>query len=81
MNNNTYGGNQLGFLDMLNIASFCLGLMNLEQNLTQNDKQELEQELNTQLSSLLNEIHSHLQEQDEKIDAIMKHLGVEINDS
>ena len=35
-------GRQLEFLDALNIASFCIGLMNLDQNLTQNDKQELE---------------------------------------
>lgn len=75
------GNNQLEFLDLLNIASFCIGLMNLDQNLTQNDKQELEEELNKSLQKLLSEIHSHLQVQDEKLDLIMKKLEVENNDN
>lgn len=78
--NNNFNS-QLGFLDFLNIASFCIGLMNLDQNMTQNDKQELEQQLNNKVNSLLEEIHSHLTEQDRKIDIIMKCLGVQDNDS
>ena len=35
--------NQLSFLDLINIASFCIGLMNLDENLTQGDKQDLMQ--------------------------------------
>ena len=82
MNSQNNGFNsQLGFLDFLNIASFCIGLMNLDQNMTQNDKEELEQQLNHKVNALLDEIHSHLTEQDRKIDSIMKHLGVENNDS
>ena len=77
---NNYNNN-LQFLDLLNIMSFCVGMLNLEQNLTQNDKQDLEKELDTQVHTLLNEIHSHLNEQDRKIDLIMKKLGVEDNDS
>lgn len=38
MNNNN---NQLGFLDLLSIASFCIGLMNLDENITQGDMQDL----------------------------------------
>ena len=74
------GNNQLEFLDLLNIASFCIGLMNLDQNLTQNDKQELESQFNTKVDQLLKEIHAHLQEQDNKIDIIMKKMGVTVND-
>ena len=77
MNNN----NQLQFLDLLNIASFCIGLMNLDQNLTQNDKQELEEELNSKIRLLLDEIHQHLQNQDEKIDLILHKLEELTNDS
>lgn len=72
---------QWDFLDLLNIMSFCIGIMNLEQNLTQNDKQELEEELNNKINLLLNEIHTHLEEQDKKIDAIMEKLEVRPNDN
>ena len=70
LNNNR----QFEFLDLLNIASFCIGLMNFDQNLTQNDKQDLEEELNKSLQKLLQELHGHLQAQDAKLDLIMKKL-------
>lgn len=76
--NNNNGG--LGPLDALNVMSFIIGVMNLEQNMTQNDKQELESQFNTKVDQLLKEIHAHLQEQDNKIDIIMKKMGVTIND-
>lgn len=72
--NNNYN-NQLGFVDILSIMSFVIGLMNLDENLTQNDKQELQQDLSNQVHLLLNEIHSHLQNQDDKIDKILEILG------
>lgn len=68
---------QLEFLDILNVMSFCLGVMNLNQNMTQNDKQELEQELNTKITQLLDEIHGHLATQDEKIAKIMEALNID----
>ena len=76
--NNNNGG--LGPLDALNVMSFIIGMMNLEQNMTQNDKQELESQFNTKVDQLLKEIHAHLQEQDNKIDIIMKKMGVTVND-
>lgn len=66
--------NQLGFVDLLSVASFCIGLMNLDENLTQNDKQELQQDLSNNIQKILDEIHGHLQNQDEKIDLILKEL-------
>lgn len=65
---------QLEFLDFLNIASFCIGLMNLEENLTQGDKQELMEELSRKTDILLQEIHAHLEVQDNKLDYIMEVL-------
>ena len=76
--NNNNGG--LGPLDALNVMSFIIGVMNLEQNMTQNDKQELESQFDTKVDQLLKEIHAHLQEQDNKIDIIMKKMGVTVND-
>ena len=65
---------QLDFLDVLNIMSFVIGLMNSDENLTQNDKQDLMQELNAKSDKLLEEIHKHLTEQDKKIDSILKEV-------
>ena len=66
---------QLDLLDTLNIMSFVIGLMNLNENLTQGDKQELMEELSNKADLLLKEIHNHLEEQDKKLDRIMKMLG------
>ena len=62
------------FLDMISIISFFIGLANLEENLTQGDKQELQQDLSNKADLLLNEIHSHLEKQDKKLDLIMQEL-------
>ena len=60
------------FLDTLSILSFCIGMMNLNENLTQGDKQDLQKQLSEKTELLLNEIHSHLKEQDKKLDKIME---------
>ena len=62
------------FLDTISLISFMIGLMNLNENLTQGDKQELMETLSEQADKLLNEIHRHLQEQDEKIDKILEEI-------
>lgn len=66
--------NKLEMLDVLNIISFVIGMMNLEENLNQNDKQELMSELNTKTNFLLKDIHQHLKEQDEKINVILQYI-------
>lgn len=53
-------GGQLTFLDMVNLISLMVGLMNLEENLTQSDKQDL-----------LAEMHAHPQDQDAKLNKIL----------
>ena len=66
------------FLDILSMMSFMIGTMNLNENLTQGDKQDLLQEFSSKADLLLKEIHTHLQQQDEKIDKILEELS---NDS
>lgn len=66
---------QFTFLDTISLISFMIGIMNLNENLTQGDKQELQESLSREVERLLNEIHSHLQEQDEKIDRILEELS------
>ena len=84
-NFNNYGkglGNgengQFSFLDTVNLISFFIGIMNLNENLTQGDKQELLETFSKKADDLLKEIHSHLQTQDDKIDKILEVLS---NDS
>ena len=62
---------QYDLLDVLNILSFVIGLLNYDENLTQNDKQELLEEMDNQTTTLLEEIHAHLKEQDIKIEEIL----------
>ena len=70
--------NQLSFLDIVNLMSFCISLMNLNENLSQGDKQDLQQDLSEKMEIILKEVHGHLKEQDIKIDKI---LEVVSNDS
>ena len=65
---------QLDFIDILSILSFLVALMNLDENLTQGDKQELQEDLANKADILLSEIHSHLEQQDIKLDGIIKEL-------
>ena len=65
---------QVSFLDALNVASFLIGLENLEMNLDQNDKADLQNDLSKTAERLLSEIHAHLEAQDEKIDRIIARL-------
>ena len=65
---------QFDFLDLLNLLSFIIGIINLNENLTQNDKQDLMKTLDKETNLLLEEVHSHLKSQDEKLDIIMKRL-------
>ena len=69
--------NQFTFLDILNIMSFCIGLMNLDENLGQGDKQEILENFSEKADVLLMDIHKHLTEQDKKIDKILEVLNNE----
>jgi c-di-GMP-related signal transduction protein len=67
-------------LDSVSMVSFIIGLLNLNENLTQGDKQDLLEEFNNKAELLLNEIHGHLEIQDNKLDEIIKRLEVLEND-
>lgn len=62
------------FLDIITLVSFFIGVANLEENLTQGDKQELQEDLSNKAELLLNEIHSHLEAQDRKLDLILQEI-------
>ena len=58
---------QFTFLDIISLTSFLIGIMNLDENLTQGD-------LADKAQLILDEIHGHLQRQDDKIDLILQRL-------
>lgn len=70
MNNNE----QLTLLDMLNILSFIIGILNYNENLTQGDKQELMQEIDNKISLVLDKVQKHLEIQDKQLNIIIKRL-------
>lgn len=76
---NLKDGNQFDFLDTLSVLSFCIAIMNLDENITQGDKQDLMEELSQKADLLLSEIHGHLEAQDKKIDEILRRLNHEEN--
>ena len=69
--NNT---DNLGFLDILTIMSFCISLQNLELNTSQEDLQHQTEELDKALRENVREIHKHLEDQDKKIDLLLKEI-------
>ena len=62
------------FLDTISLMSFCIGLQNLDMNITQEDMQESDHNSAQRADRILKEIHSHLEEQDAKIDMILEVL-------
>lgn len=70
---------ELTFLDLLNIMSFCIGLMNLQENVTQGDIQDVMKRLSENTDHHVKEIHKHLETQDDKIDRIIEVLNDEEN--
>lgn len=75
MTNNGSGSNgEYTFLDVLNILSFIIAMQNYNLNIDQNDMQEIENQFSAKMSSVVDEIHKHLQIQDDKIDEILSRL-------
>ena len=72
---------QLDIIDILSVASFYIGLLNLQENLTQGDKQDIQDDLSQKADYLLSEIHRHLEEQDVRLSRIEKLLEVNQNDN
>ena len=66
---------QFTFLDIITLLGFVISLENINQNLSQNDKQDLQNDLSEKAERILNEIHTHLQDQDEKLNRIMEILN------
>ena len=62
------------YIDYVNLLDLAISLQNLRSNTSQEDRQKLEEHFNNKLNALLEEIHNHLQKQDEKIDLILQKI-------
>lgn len=60
---NQFLNEKIDVLDMLSILSFYIGIKNLDENINQNDLQEA-------LNKAIEDIHSHLKEQDKRLERI-----------
>lgn len=60
------------FLDIVTLISFCIALQNLELNISQDDLQKQAETLDTSLRKNVEEIHLHLEEQDNKLNKILE---------
>ena len=60
------------FLDLLTLMGFCIGLQNLELNISQDDLQNETERLDKALREYVENIHSHLEVQDKKLDYILE---------
>lgn len=66
--------NELTFIDVLSIISFCVALQNLDLNLAQEDLDNQTQELDRRLRLVVDDIQKHLQRQDAKLDMILSEV-------
>lgn len=55
------------FMDVLGVLSFIMSIMNYNENIDQSTLQKT-------AKTIMQDIHNHLQEQDQKIDEILKLL-------
>lgn len=60
------------FIDILALISFCVGLQNLDLNISQENLDSQTKELDAKLREVVDDIHQHLQMQDEKLDKLME---------
>lgn len=71
---------ELTFIDLLSIISFCIGLQNLDLNLAQEDLDNQTQALDKKLRKSVDDIHKHLSIQDAKLNIILNALEVMNNE-
>ena len=63
-----------GFLDMINILSFWIAVMNLEQNIEQSKEQDINKANEKQQKEILDNIHEQFERQNELIYSIEKKI-------
>lgn len=67
-------------LDMLNILSFWIAILNLEQNIEQSKDQDIHKANDKQQKEMLQEIHNEFEAQNERLSLIEHRLDKILSD-
>ena len=62
------------FINAVNLASFLLGIQNLQQNLSQNDKYEIMKRVDETTEILLRRVDDRIEEQNKILKEILRRL-------
>ena len=63
-----------GFLDMINILSFWIAVMNLEQNIKQSKEQDINKANEKQQKEILDNIHKQFEKQNQLLYSLEKKI-------
>lgn len=63
-----------GFLDMINILSFWIAVMNLEQNIEQSKEQDINKANEKQQKEILDNIHKQFEKQNQPLYSLEKKI-------
>ena len=67
--------NNQDFMNTLQLVSFIIGWMNLQENLTQNDKADIMNRLDQQTKDILGKVEESLEKQNEMLKEILDALN------
>lgn len=67
--------NNQDFMNELQLVSFIIGWMNLQENLTQNDKADIMNRLDQQTKDILGKVEEALEKQNEMLKQILDALN------
>lgn len=67
--------NNQDFMNTLQLVSFIIGWMNLQENLTQNDKADIMNRLDQQTKDILGKVEEALEKQNEMLKEILDALN------
>lgn len=70
--------NKYNIMDIINIMSFVIGMMNYDENLTQNDKQDFINAISDQTNTILTDIHNELEKQNKMLEVLIHDKDKEI---
>lgn len=71
--------NNQDFMNALQLVSFIIGWMNLQENLTQNDKADIMNRLDQQTKDILGKVEEALEKQNEMLKQILDVINREEN--
>lgn len=72
---------QIDILDVINLISFAIGVVNYKENLEQSSNDDIMKKLDEQTKEVLGDIHEQLKKINERIDSLEMSRGNKNEDS